>query len=140
MRDITIEVLRGWDASRLSVVYWVEEHSRRIAAMFGQKVPEDLDLDWYCKRGRVTLAWRGGEIIGCMMVSPGRSVWDSRLFLYQDLLYAVGYGAAYALLRDCVEFAKSKGYMVHAVDASGSNGKGLKRLGFKRLETVYRWE
>lgn len=93
---------------------------------------------------RLTFCYRDDAPVGYMIARLSGSVFDSTLkVLRQDLLYAKpGTRAARILLNDFIDFGKRNANHVITNIAETTNIKprSLEKLGFKKLETLYRME
>lgn len=106
---------------------------------------ESFDFAWYLSTGgHMRICLRNGEPVGLMMYRVSEPIFDDRLrVLKQDLLYCQsGTKAAKLLLDEFIDFGKT--YADHIITVIGEKtnikAKSLEKLGFSKLETLYRME
>ena len=103
-----------------------------------------FDFENYSKTGCVLACKRNDQYVGLMIFRLGRSIFDSDVrILSQDLLYAKpGTRAAYYLMKEFIDFGKRNADHIITMIAEHTNikPKSLEKLGFKKLETMYRIE
>jgi len=142
----TIETLT-WDKIKDDhyLIMWMAHHAAKVAEMYGSWVKwQNFDIKTYAERQRIRLCRRDGDPVGVMLASIYPSVFDNSVLIYQqDLLYArPGTRAAKLLMDDFIDFGK--GHAKHIISMIGANTnikpKSLERLGFKKLEELYRIE
>ena len=111
----------------------------------------DGEFDWrnfnivrYVDSQRMTLCRRNGVPVGVMLASRFISAFDSRkVIVRQDLLWAKpGTRAAWYLMRDLIDFSKSNAdHLITMIgDKTNVKRQTIEKLGFKKMEEVYRME
>jgi hypothetical protein len=111
----------------------------------------DGKFDWrnfnvvrYVDSQRVMMCRRNGVPVGVMLASRYVSVFDSKkVILRQDLLWAKpGTRAAWYLLRDFVDFGKANAdHLITMIgDKTNIKRQTIEKLGFKKIEEIYRME
>jgi GNAT superfamily N-acetyltransferase len=108
----------------------------------GEDKPEEYYRDWLGSRSKaVWLAHRGAEAVGYMqacrlddkvLVTDDKTAWVQGAYTKPDLR---SQGIAAALLRECVEWARSEGFERLAVDFEGENVLG-RRFWLRHFEPV----
>jgi len=108
------------------------------------KTPERFNFFGYIETHRARICLRNGEPVGLLLCQIYPSTFDPTLkILYQDLLYGKpGTKAAKLLLDDFIAFGKANAQHILTMIAKGTNikGRSLERLGFTKLEELYRME
>lgn len=104
----------------------------------------DITRYVYKGNGRAVVCLKGDRPVGFMLSKLVTSVFDPDVvILMQDLLYATpGTRAAHYLFKDFIDFGKSNANHIITMLAEHTNikSKTLERIGFKKLETLYRME
>lgn len=106
---------------------------------------KNFPFEWYTDNHRFMVCRRRGEIIGVMLARLSISVFDPGMkILVQDLLWVKdGYPrAAVRLLKDFVDFGRTNANHILTMTTPHTNIKptSLEKLGFEKLETLYRLE
>lgn len=118
---------------------------REVASLYGDK------FNWrnfrparYASRHRFVVCKRDGVIVGVHLSRLAESGFDPDVCIaIQDLIWcAPRTRAAYWLLRDFIDFGKANANHVITMLTPYTNIKpaSLERLGFQKLETLYRLE
>lgn len=98
----------------------------------------------FSKGHRLTICFKDGSPVGFMLARLSVSIFDPNVkILLQDLLYAKsGSRAAKLLLDDFIDFGKRNANHIITMIAENTNIKerSFERLGFKKIETLYRLE
>jgi len=124
---------------------FIESSGRAVSGLYGGALNwQNFDVKHYFKRkGAIVIVWRGEKPVAAMLVRRLKSALDPEVrILYQDLLYAKpGNGRAVKiLLRWLIDFGKRHADHIITCVAEATNIKprSLERLGFKKLEELYR--
>ena len=103
-----------------------------------------MNLPNYAETGRFMMSFYGEEPVGLMLSRLSRSIFDRDIvILKQDLLYAKpNTRAAHCLFHDFLDFGKNHADHIITMIAERTNVKrqSLERLGFKKMEELYRIE
>lgn len=105
----------------------------------------NFDFLEYARHGLFLICFRDGEPVGALMARLYSSVFDHETkILMQDELYAKpGAGrAAHLLFREFIDFGRANANHIITQIARRTNIKrrSLERLGFEKLEELYRLE
>lgn len=142
----TIERLREWELDNdPELIEFIRDGAKQVAELYGHK------FDWtkfkiriYAFDHRITICRKDGRPVGAMLSRLYGSIFDDGVkILYQDLLYAKpGTRAAKLLMDDFIDFGRSNAN--HIISAIGEHTnikrRSLEKLGFKKLEELYRLE
>lgn len=116
-----------------------------VNSVYGNKFDWDRSLILTIARnGYLAIAHRGEMPVGFLAGSFYHSTFDRKMkILRQDLLFALPKTrASYYLLRDFIDFGKSSAN--HIITAIGTKTdikpRSLEKLGFTKLEELYRME
>ena len=117
----------------------------QVAYQFGDKFNwKNFQLADYVCNHRFMICEKDGRIIGIMLSRLYASIFDPKVkILMQDLLFAEpGTKAAKMLMDDFLTFGKSNADHLITMITPKTNIKrrNLEKLGFKELETLYRFE
>lgn len=103
-----------------------------------------FDLKRFADEQYFWVSFKGAQPTGFLMASMYVSFFDSRVkMMRQNLLYSLpNTRSSLLLLKTFVDFAKTQSK--HTISAIGLNTnikpRSLERLGFKKMETLYRME
>lgn len=129
------------------VVSYLMDASERLRAKEGTEYNKKMisALNYMMRPGNhVWICRKGKELVGFLAASISLSNFDGTTrLLYQDILFAEeGTFAAKYLLDSFIDFGKKNADHILTVIGTGTNIKerSLERLGFQKLETVYRIE
>jgi len=106
---------------------------------------KNFDIGTYIKRGLFWVCYKNDAVQGVMLGRIYKALFDPKVkILKQELLYvkSPGHRAAYLLLKEFIDFGKSNANDIITMIGEKTNikGKSLERLGFKKLEVIYRME
>jgi hypothetical protein len=142
----------------ITVTYTIEEITtqtqlNRVAAFIcesSELISEKYNTTWTWERflfeynHRLTVCFRDGEPVGFMLARLSESTFDhSTKLLIQELLYAKpGTRAVKLLMDDFIDFGRRRANHIITMIAEHTNikARSLEKLGFKKLETLYRIE
>ena len=122
------------------------EESEKVSALFDHK------YDWtkfnhieYARNQLFLIAQKDGEPVGMLLAGFLKSAFDDSIdILCQHLLYTKSPGnrAAHLLMRHFIDFGKSHANHIVTMIGSKTNIKprSLERLGFEKIEELYRIE
>lgn len=131
--------------------FTVEEYHFIIKAADALSIRHDqfhhwrtFDLEKYIEKARLTVCLRDRKVLGFMASRVTKSIFDNSVtILSQDLLYGCpGTRAAYYLMQDFVDFGRRNVKHIITMIGRKTNIKrqSLEKLGFKKLQEVYRLE
>lgn len=143
--NYTIEVVTAEMLYQPEIIKYIASVAYEENELYGRKFGlTHFDLVGYVTRGRMTIAMKNGIPVGMMMARLSTSVFDPQtVLLIQDLLFVKpGTRAAKYLIEDFIDFGKANANHIITMIAEKTNIKprSLEKLGFKKLETLYRLE
>lgn len=123
-----------------------EQSAIKVAAMYGNKFNWRMfDFLSYFRDGLFLVCYKDDRPVGAMLARLFESIFDpDTKILFQDLLYVneAHSRAAYLLLMHFIDFGKENANHIITTIAPKTNikGKSLERLGFNKMEELYRME
>lgn len=119
--------------------------ARKVWLMYGKKFRyERFRIRSFTDCHHLVICLRDAEPVGVLLYRLYPSIFDDETrIVYQDLLYAEpGTRAAYHLLHHLIDFTRHNAdhLIVMTTPYANIKGESLERLGFKKLETLYRLE
>jgi hypothetical protein len=138
--------LRHWEIDEdPELLAYIARTAADVAASYGDKFDwRRFPLRAYAADHRFMVARRDGVPVGCHLSRLTRSALDPEVtILVQDLLCAAsGTRAAKLLLDDFIDFGKAHANHIITMTTplTRLSQRSLERLGFERLETLYRLE
>lgn len=141
----TVKVLTSRNMTQDDMIF-IAAVGRHLAKRYGSLFdPDKFRLILYADYGRITIAHDGnGRATGLMLARLFKSVFDGTTVVYkQDLLYGrPGSRAVKLLLEDFIDFGRANAD--HVITCIGEHTcikeSSLEKLGFSKLETLYRME
>ncbi len=142
----TIEVINKPEQLDKDFIAFFCKAARSVSSAYDNKFDwTQMEIVDYAGNGLILVCRRDGVLVAAVLARLLRSVFDrSKVILYQDLLYAGPDAgrAAHLLMRTLIDFGKTSAH--HLITCVGEKtnikGRSLERLGFKKLETLYRME
>lgn len=140
----TVEVVKTTLIDR-ELWEWFREVAEKTKLVYESKSETSkFPMMDYIMDNRVVVCRRGGKPVGIMMARLEASVIEpDKSVLFQDLLFAEpGTRAAKILLDDFIDFGRrNANYIVTCIgSATNIKERSLQKLGFEKLETLYRIE
>lgn len=119
--------------------------SHHLSREYGEKFNFDPKrIESIVATGDFWVCWKGEDIVGFMFARRSRSLFDpEKVMLIQHLLFALPQTkGAFYLLKEFIDFGKHHADHIITMIAEKTNIKerSLERLGFSKLETMYRME
>ncbi len=146
MSTYTTERLRGIEDFTPEVCSFLFEAAERLQGMYGNKFDSGaFDFIGYARQGLFLVCRKDGELVGGLLARLYGSIFDAKtIILMQDELYCKPDSgrAAHLLMRAFIDFGKSNANHVLSMVGEHTNikGRSLERLGFKKIEELYRLE
>lgn len=124
---------------------YLDQVANKLNNMYGNKYNlRRFDLKSHMKfGGRLTLCVGEGRYFGLMLMTLTENQWDfGRKTLIQDTIYSINPRATKMLFDDFINYGRQNAEEIITMVGERTNIKGssLERLGFKKLETLYRLE
>jgi hypothetical protein len=146
MNGYTIRVLRERRDFADKELRFIAGMAKHLSTIYKecQDTWTNFRLYKYAEAHRVTCCYYNGEPVGALLARLSPSVFDGvTMILYQDILYArPASRASKLLLEDFIDFGKRRAkYIVTMVgQQTRIKGKNLEKLGFEKIEEIYRIE
>jgi hypothetical protein len=142
----TIKKLNDADDVDKSLLLFLETEAEKIANLYDNKFNwRHFDLLTYMRENLVIVCFKDDRPVGVLLARLLGSIFDPTVrILFQDLLYSKEQcgRAAYLLLMEFIDFGSKHANHIITCKALNTNikGKSLERLGFVKLEELYRME
>lgn len=125
--------------------YFIVHAASELTTRTGSKYKwQNFKIARFVEREHLWICYRSEHIVGFLMASQFKSFFDSEtILLKQNLLFALPHTkATYLLLKEFIDFGKAHANHVLTAIGRETNIKpsSLKRLGFSKLEELYRME
>lgn len=117
-----------------------------LAEKFGNKLnPANFNFLDYARDNLVWFAYRGERPVGAMLARLYASIFDPNVrILFQDSLSVMPGNpkATHLLMQHFIDFGRTNANHIFTATTENTNIKGasLEKLGFKKLEVLYRME
>ena len=142
----TIERIERIEDIDTELAHFFLSSADEIAEMYGGKFSsKKFDYLHYARNGIFWVCRRNGVPLGIMLARLYESIFDPNVkILSQDLLWVKGgtFRIAHLLLAEFIDFGRANANHILTQTHSETNIKprSLERMGFERVEDVYRME
>lgn len=144
MGTYTVKRLEGRHINKLNSRF-IFDCAEKVNLAYGNKFDwQDFPLRRFADQHYLIMCYRGFRPVGFLMATLYPSFFDPKVkILYQNLLYSLpNTRSSLLLLKEFIDFGKTNANHTISVIGQNSNIKprSLERLGFTKLEEVYRME
>lgn len=145
MTEYRIKVINRSDLDDQFLLDYFRFVGMRVAKLYGDRFNwRHFPIREYVRDYRVTVCYKGNIPVGVMLVKTFPSTFDvTTTICYQDLLWAEPKTrASKMLMDDFIDFGRRNANHIVTMIGEHSNvsERRLNKLGFKKLETLYRME